>query len=169
MTGIVAKRFGVRKTPPKPVASAQRGGLRGGDLPIEPGMGSMLGADDAPLEPERRKGNRVRRLLAGKVIYSNGELIADCILRNVSQTGARIEMSGIVPLPEYFQVVRLKERTIAEARLVWRRANEVGVTWMSDFVSLVDSHAPEHHRLSRRLGLTGTQSSSSFFALNALD
>jgi hypothetical protein len=172
MTGIVAKRFGVRKTPPKPVVNTQRSvarGLDGLDRPLEPGVAGSLSEHDAPLEPERRKGNRVRRLLAGKIIYSSGELIADCILRNVSQTGARIEMAGNVPLPEYFEVVRLKERTIAEARMIWRRGNEVGVTWMSDFVSLLDSHAPEHHRLARRLGLTANQSGSSLFSLTALD
>ena len=151
-----AKTFGARKKAPDTKGYS----IRRVDRPvwnreelIEPHIGTATGQIDLPLEPERRGGNREKRLLAAKLVYAHGDIITDCAVRNISPTGARVEVSPEITLPEFFTMVRLKDRLVNEARMVWRRGGEMGIAWTSATVSIVDSTEPAHKRIAHRLGL----------------
>ena len=52
---------------------------------------------------ERRKSSRRRTLKRGKVILTKWTVM-DCVIRNVSERGARLEFGGPVELPKTFQL-----------------------------------------------------------------
>jgi len=69
---------------------------------------------------------RRRTLKGGKVILSKSTLI-DCVIRDLSETGARLEFSGATSLPSEF---KLQFATSGEERLVtltWQRGLSAGV------------------------------------------
>jgi hypothetical protein len=151
-----AKPFGARKKAP----DAKGYSIRRVDRPvwnreelIEPHISAASGQIDLPLEPDRRGGNREKRLLAAKLVYAHGDMITDCSVRNISPTGARVEVSQEITLPEFFTVVRLKDRLINEARMVWRRGGEMGIAWTGETINIVDCTEPAHRLIAHRLGL----------------
>ncbi len=73
---------------------------------------------------------RRRTLLSGKIVSANdgaGRLTFDCTVRKLSSEGAQISLPrGLFFEDECFLVI--PQRSIAyEARVVWRRANTVGL------------------------------------------
>lgn len=78
---------------------------------------------------ERRAATRVRSLLKGQIRFNHGMANLDCLVRNISGTGARLAISELVTLPEEFELhIPQREQTFA-ARLRWRRADEVGCSF----------------------------------------
>ena len=75
-----------------------------------------------------RKSHR-REITTQAMIYdARGKAIMACSLRNVSQTGARLELTKNTPLPRPFLLSLTPDgsvRRLCEA--VWQRANTVGV------------------------------------------
>ena len=69
-------------------------------------------------EDERRRSQRHRTLKAGKIILSRGASVIDCTVRNLSETGACIEVDSIVGIPSTFEFV-LPERCYRTCRVVW--------------------------------------------------
>jgi hypothetical protein len=67
---------------------------------------------------------RVSLRRAAWIVGSGGEKIA-CILGNLSQSGAQLELLGCARLPEQFTLC-LEDRPRC-ARLVWRRRWRLGV------------------------------------------
>ena len=69
---------------------------------------------------------RRRTLKGGKVILSKSTLI-DCMIKDLSETGARLEFSGATSLPSEF---KLQFTTSGEEKLVtltWQRGLSAGV------------------------------------------
>ena len=93
-----------------------------------------------------RAATRVRTLLRGVITYNHGNTSVDCLVRDVSSVGARIEVSAAVVLPDEFDLcVPLKAQQY-RAHLAWRRNDEVGVS----FVGAV-AEPNDKADLSRRL------------------
>ena len=69
-----------------------------------------------------RRAKRSRTLLAGKLCYGSG-LSADCTIRDLSDSGARVrsDTAAIIP-PEVF-LVHLRDHKAFEATVAWRRAD----------------------------------------------
>ncbi len=53
---------------------------------------------------ERRKEPRRRALKAGKIIFNRGNSIIDCVVRNLSDKGASLEITSSVGLPNKFEL-----------------------------------------------------------------
>jgi hypothetical protein len=53
---------------------------------------------------ERRTGERRRVLKAGKIVWNNGSSILDSTLRNVSKTGAMLEVLNALTVPYEFEL-----------------------------------------------------------------
>ena len=68
-----------------------------------------------------------RRLLKGaKISFSNGAVI-DCTIRNLSATGASLEVSSPVGIPERFMLVVEADHRRMSSRVVWRKDTRIGV------------------------------------------
>lgn len=74
----------------------------------------------------RREATRRRVLLAGKVVLPGGGVI-DCTLRDRSDGGARIRVQSVVGIPDEFQLLVEPTGEMVQAKVAWRRPNEIGV------------------------------------------
>ena len=74
-----------------------------------------------------RDKDRMRSLLRGRAIFNNGGSTIDCVIKNISDDGARLEIGDAVALPAEFDLsVPHKGRTY-RAHIMWRDTNSVGV------------------------------------------
>lgn len=76
---------------------------------------------------EHRPSPRVRTFLAGRLIFNQGASSLDCIIRNVSETGAKLEASGSVTVPECCDLLILAKGETRPVRIVWRHEETIGV------------------------------------------
>lgn len=98
---------------------------------------------------ERRKTIRARTYLGGRITFDKPSSIDDCLVRNLSQDGAKIVFSGSTMTPNEFDLTIPEKGGVRRARIVWRRAMEAGVTFLSSDTGSVVSR--ETARRIRRL------------------
>lgn len=78
---------------------------------------------------EQRRQPRLRVFLKGRIHFNNGASSIDCLVRDMSSTGARLLLSETATLPEKFDLhIPQKDRTY-RAQLRWRREDGIGVTF----------------------------------------
>jgi hypothetical protein len=81
---------------------------------------------------DQRNAPRSRSLLRGRILFNNDRSALDCIVRNVSDTGARLEVENGHLAPNEFDVfVPQKNRTF-HAQLAWRVDENMGVRFVDD-------------------------------------
>lgn len=79
---------------------------------------------------EHRAAPRLRSLLKGQVIFNNKQSSVDCVVRDISATGARLAISHHHVLPDRFELyVPLKERTYP-VQVRWRADEDLGVMFI---------------------------------------
>jgi hypothetical protein len=83
-------------------------------------------------EHERRTSNRQRTVLRGCIYYDKRSAAADCLVRDVSDRGARLELSENVVIPDLIELYIPKKEQTYHARVLWRHGNEVGVAYIDD-------------------------------------
>src|SRR4051794_29867570 len=76
---------------------------------------------------EKRSAPRTRSFLKGKAIFNNRQSTLDCLIRDISSTGARLEVSNAVLLPDAFDLYVAQKDATMRARITWRRDGEIGV------------------------------------------
>jgi hypothetical protein len=76
---------------------------------------------------EKRSAPRLRSFLKGKAIFNNRQSTLDCLVRDISATGARLEVSNAVLLPEVFDLHVPQKDTTYRVRISWRAEGEIGV------------------------------------------
>lgn len=74
---------------------------------------------------ENRRASRQRILKAGKIEF--GLPAIDCIIRNISETGAALEVESPVGIPDRFDLVLVSDGVRKPASVVWRKPNRIGV------------------------------------------
>jgi hypothetical protein len=83
-------------------------------------------------DSERRETQRVRILKAGKIIKSGGWGSIECIIKDVSSTGAKIEVDPLFEFPSKFSLLIIKDETLVECELAWRNGRKAGVRFTSE-------------------------------------
>ncbi|MFE1600957.1 PilZ domain-containing protein [Methylobacterium sp. ID0610] len=83
---------------------------------------------------ELRKEARLRTFLKGRIVYNNGNASMDCLIRDLSATGARLTLSQTAVLPEVFDLHIPAKDKLYRATLRWRRSDGVGVLFQEDRV-----------------------------------
>ena len=78
---------------------------------------------------ERRKSGRSRALKGAKLFFGSSSMI-DCVVRNFTNVGARIEIPNTVELPEAFGLTFDGGYSLRPCRIVWRTSNETGVEFL---------------------------------------
>lgn len=76
---------------------------------------------------DKRGGPRQRVLKSGKIVFAGGSFTIDCTIRNISETGARLQVPLTVAIPDRFTLVDVHARTRREARVAWRKNDLIGV------------------------------------------
>ncbi len=76
---------------------------------------------------EHRRESRQRVFLKGRITFNNSASSLDCLVRDLSTTGARLAMSETTTLPEAFELYIAQKDKTYRATLRWRREDGVGV------------------------------------------
>ncbi len=79
---------------------------------------------------ERRKEHRLRSYLAGQAVFNGRASTVDCLLRNISDDGAKITFSDGVALPVEFEITIPRRGETKRSRVVWRTQKEAGLKFL---------------------------------------
>jgi hypothetical protein len=80
---------------------------------------------------ERRSAPRQKSLLQGRIYYNGRRSSTDCLIRDITETGAHLKFSGTVTVPEVFELYIPNKQDSFRARVIWHRGEELGVEFES--------------------------------------
>jgi len=75
---------------------------------------------------ESRDAPRLRTFKGGSIMFGVAAAI-DCTIRNMSQTGAALEVDSPVGIPDEFTLLIKPEFVKRNCRVAWRSAKRIGV------------------------------------------
>jgi hypothetical protein len=78
---------------------------------------------------ERRAVARARTYLGGQVAFNVRFSTMDCLVRNLSAAGAKLDFNGAAIIPDEVDLTIAKRDETLRARIVWRRGDEAGVVF----------------------------------------
>jgi PilZ domain len=78
---------------------------------------------------EQRKNRRIERDVGAALVSLTSMLIIECVLKDISATGARISVAVPEVVPDYFKLTieGQGEQLLPKCRVRWRSGNEFGV------------------------------------------
>ena len=76
---------------------------------------------------EHRTAPRRRLLKSGKISFGGGAI--DCTVRNYSKTGAALDVTSPVGIPDHFTLLIESERIHVPCQVVWRKHSRIGVVF----------------------------------------
>ena len=81
---------------------------------------------------ERRTSSRKKSFLKGTLYFDNRLSSAECLVRDLSEQGARVQFSSPVRLPDMVELyIPVRDQTF-EAKVRWRRDDEVGLAFAAN-------------------------------------
>ena len=83
---------------------------------------------------ERRGFQRGRTYLGGRLAFNNQYCTIDCLVRNMSQNGAKLVFEGAVLLPGEFEFTLPQKGESRRARVIWRQQDEAGISFLQPAV-----------------------------------
>jgi hypothetical protein len=104
---------------------------------------------------ERRTDQRVRAVLKAEIRYNDGMMSTPCVVRDVSEQGARIELPGDITLPNRFDLYIEKKHTTYRVVVRRRNGRELGVAFedsppsmdLADRVAKLENDVAELRRI----------------------
>ena len=78
---------------------------------------------------ELRRTQRLRTFKGGSIMFGVATSL-DCTIRNMSATGAALEVESQVGIPAEFVLLIKPERTRRNCRVAWRSATRIGVRFV---------------------------------------
>jgi hypothetical protein len=82
------------------------------------------GVNEARIAPRRRM------LKAGKIAYRERHVTLECLVRDISATGARLKVQGSVSAPDSFELLIPLDGLEANCQVVWRSGPHLGVKFL---------------------------------------
>ena len=80
----------------------------------------------------RRSALRQRSFLQGRIYFNNRRSSIDCLIRDYSETGARLQLSETVTVPESVELYIPNREQVHRSRVQWRSGNEMGIAFGED-------------------------------------
>lgn len=100
---------------------------------------------------ERRASPRQKSLLKGRIYFNNRMSSIDCVIRDISAEGARLQFSSTVATPEVVELyIPNKDQTL-RAQVRWRKTDELGVVF-ADGQAKSDASPMPAMDISQRVG-----------------
>ena len=81
---------------------------------------------------EKRRESRKRTFLKGRIIFNNGTSSMDCLVRDISASGARLALDESMILPDTFELEIPHRDRAFSALMQWRREDGVGVSLVEE-------------------------------------
>jgi hypothetical protein len=97
--------------------------------------------------PERRKEQRWRAYIGGRVSFFHGQSTADVLVRDTSTSGAKLVVHNGRFIPDQFDLIVPQWQTVMRATARWRRQDQIGI----EFERLNKNEAPIPISLAWRL------------------
>ena len=84
-----------------------------------------LGEILPPLVDDQRRAPRKRVYVRGKIVYGgSGEYSLDCMINDLSSTGAKITLNKNEFIPKHFYLIDLQASTAYEAVVMWIKVRD---------------------------------------------
>jgi hypothetical protein len=78
---------------------------------------------------DRRQNIRARVYYGGLIAFNTRNSTMECVIRNFSDLGAKVEFENTALLPDEVDFVIRRRAFSCRARIVWRRANQAGLAF----------------------------------------
>ncbi|MGV3491107.1 MAG: PilZ domain-containing protein [Devosia sp.] len=78
---------------------------------------------------EKRLAPRRNTMIEATIVFDGGRTRMRCIIRNLSETGAKLEVAAVTRIPRSFDLLVDKVRP-QSCVVVWRSVKELGVQFM---------------------------------------
>jgi len=75
---------------------------------------------------EQRHSQRQRTLKGALISFNNERSTLSCTVRNLSETGANLQVTSVLGVPDSF-TLRFPDKRSFPCTVVWRKATELGV------------------------------------------
>lgn len=80
---------------------------------------------------ETRQASRQKSFLRGFVYFGNSPSAVECLVRDISNTGARLKFPGSFPTADIIDLhIPVKGQTL-RGKVQWRQADEIGIAFVS--------------------------------------
>ena len=76
---------------------------------------------------DSRSQQRSRILKAGKVLLTGGWGSHECIIKNISSSGAKVETDPLFDFPSQFDLLIIQDELLVPCRLIWRQGKFAGL------------------------------------------
>ena len=76
---------------------------------------------------QRRATPRKTVLMSGAIEFAGGTM--NCLVRNISISGAALEFTNPLDIPERFDLVLKADGTHIPCHVIWRQAEQIGVAF----------------------------------------
>lgn len=86
----------------------------------------MIQGNTEIMSIENRKRKRVSTLKKGQLIFNNSHCVVDCTVRNISETGACLELPCFIELPDTLTLM-IPGGPKRECEVMWVSNNKLGV------------------------------------------
>ena len=121
---------------------------------------------------QRRQATRQKSFLRGCIYFNNRRTVIDCLIRDISEHGARLRFSDSISTPDNFELHIPQKNQTLRVNARWRHGMDVGVTFadvmhatpatpataatpdlaaLSDRVQKLESEITNMRRMLRRL------------------
>jgi hypothetical protein len=78
---------------------------------------------------DRRAVTRHKSFLQGRIYFNNRRSSVDCLIRDISEQGARLKISDAITTPEAIELHIPNKDETYRAKVIWRAHDEMGVTF----------------------------------------
>lgn len=78
---------------------------------------------------EKRKSQRHRTLKGGTIAFRQLGATIDCVVRNLSDSGALLVVTSPLGVPDRFELVVQADQSVRQCRVVWRTERQIGVAF----------------------------------------
>jgi len=83
-----------------------------------------------------RKAHRRRTLIGAKILLNGGSSVLDCVVKDLSDGGARLVMDGAIAVPPADFDLHLSDgRVFHSCRIAWRQVSSLGVSFSQPSVN----------------------------------
>lgn len=79
---------------------------------------------------EKRDSDRPRTLKGGKIIFNNCNSVIDCTIRNLTDSGACLDVMTFVGIPDDFELVLDSDQSTRAVHVIWRKGKRLGVNFV---------------------------------------
>ncbi len=100
--------------------------IEAGSFEMEPITRNSIGIDGEVFE-DRRKEMRHRVFKGGKLTFNRGYGALECVVRNLSASGARLRFGETSGVPARFDLQIAGEPGIRSAQVRWRSLTDAGI------------------------------------------